>query len=115
MVNGLFSITGYINIQKCGCGLLQGGMGISRLFSKSSIHGCNVGELQQSSFCRISEVDLAQRGTQLKDRQHTIEYMFLLKDSCRGPKKSSDLLELKGHIVWRQLRDAKNCIQVSLR
>lgn len=28
---------------------------------------------------RISEVDLSQEGTQLKDRQHTIEYMFCLK------------------------------------
>ncbi|XP_052616734.1 uncharacterized protein LOC128124468 isoform X5 [Peromyscus californicus insignis] len=41
-----------VNIQGCDCGSLQGGMGMSRLCSEGIVHGCNVGELQQSSLCR---------------------------------------------------------------
>nr|XP_042123251.1 uncharacterized protein LOC107399937 isoform X4 [Peromyscus maniculatus bairdii]XP_042123255.1 uncharacterized protein LOC107399937 isoform X4 [Peromyscus maniculatus bairdii]XP_042123257.1 uncharacterized protein LOC107399937 isoform X4 [Peromyscus maniculatus bairdii]XP_042123261.1 uncharacterized protein LOC107399937 isoform X4 [Peromyscus maniculatus bairdii] len=38
-------------IKECGCGLLKGGMGISRLCSEGIVHACNAGELQQSSLC----------------------------------------------------------------
>lgn len=35
--------------------------------------------------------------------------------SCWDPKKVSDLLELKAHVVSKHPGDAKNCTQVSLR
>ena len=43
--------TGSVNLQGRGLGLLTGGMGMSQFCSEDIVHGCDVGELQQSVVC----------------------------------------------------------------
>ena len=46
-VSGKYT-TGSVNLQGRGLVLLTGGMGMSQFCSEDTVHGCNVGELQQS-------------------------------------------------------------------
>ncbi|EDL02513.1 mCG1025614, isoform CRA_a, partial [Mus musculus] len=41
-------LPGSVNLQGRGLGLLTGGMGMSQFCSEDTVHGCDVGELQQS-------------------------------------------------------------------
>ena len=49
-VSGKYT-TGSVNLQGRGLGLLTGGMGMSQFCSEVIVHGCDVGELQQSVVC----------------------------------------------------------------
>ncbi|EDL99761.1 rCG22946 [Rattus norvegicus] len=44
-------IPGFVDIPRCGCGFLLGGVGMPGFCSEGFVHWCDVGELQQPGVC----------------------------------------------------------------